>query len=131
MRRPSISDYVPKEGNLLDCYITYTRELEKYCDYIEANSHNKERTNYLTDYERDYLTVLVEPFVPLNRDGIITITKRLSDINHKPAFGQIYIFDCNGKLLTESINFNIDRLFTYMEFDKEYSLEDLGLCVIK
>ena len=123
MRRPSISDYVPKEGNLLDCYITYTRELEKYCDYIEANSQNKKRTNYLTDYERDYLTVLVEPF----RDASIIITKRLSDINRKPAFGQIYIFDGNGKLLTESINFNIDRLFTYMEFDKEYSLEDLGL----
>lgn len=123
MRRPSISDYVPKEGNLLDCYITYTRELEKYCDYIEANSQNKKRTNYLTDYERDYLKVLTEPF----RDGHIIITKRLSDINHKPAFGQIYIFDGNSKLLTESINFNIDRLFTYMEFDKEYSLEDLGL----
>ena len=123
MRRPSISDYVPKEGNLLDCYITYTRELEKYCDYIEANSQNKKRTNYLTDYERDYLTVLVEPF----RNANIIITKRLSDINRKPAFGQIYIFDGNGKLLTESINFNIDRLFTYMEFDKEYSLEDLGL----
>ena len=127
MRRPSISDYVPKEGNLLDCYITYTRELEKYCDYIEANSQNKQRTNYLTDYERDYLTVLVEPF----RNANIIITKRLSDINRKPAFGQIYIFDGNGKLLTESINFNIDRLFTYMEFDKRYSLEDLGLCVIK
>ena len=127
MRRPSISDYVPKEGNLLDCYITYTRELEKYCDYIEANSQNKKRTNYLTDYERDYLTVLVEPF----RNANIIITKRLSDINRKPAFGQIYIFDGNGKLLTQSINFNIDRLFTYMEFDKEYSLEDLGLCVIK
>ena len=124
MRRPSISDYVPKEGNLLDCYITYTRDLEKYCDYIEANSQNKKRTNYLTDYERDYLTVLVEPF----RDANIVIFKRLSDINHKPASGQIYIFDDgNGKLLTESINFNIDRLFTYMEFDKEYSLEDLGL----
>ena len=127
MRRPSISDYVPKEGNLLDCYITYTRELEKYCDYIEANSQNKQRTNYLTDYERDYLTVLVEPF----RNANIIITKRLSDINRKPAFGQIYIFDGNGKLLTQSINFNIDRLFTYMEFDKEYSLEELGLCVIK
>ena len=127
MRRPSISDYVPKEGNLLDCYITYTRELEKYCDYIEANSQNKQRTNYLTDYERDYLTVLVEPF----RNANIIITKRLSDINRKPAFGQIYIFDGNGKLLTQSINFNIDRLFTYMEFDKRYSLEDLGLCVIK
>ena len=123
MRRPSISDYVPKEGNLLDCYITYTRELEKYCDYIEANSQNKQRTNYLTDYERDYLTVLIEPF----RDASIIITKRLSDINHKPASGKIYIFDSNGKLLTDSINFNIDRLFTYMEFDKEYSLEDLGL----
>ena len=127
MRRPSISDYVPKEGNLLDCYITYTRELEKYCDYIEANSQNKKRTNYLTDYERDYLTVLIEPF----RDASIIITKRLSDINHKPAFGQIYIFDGNGKLLTESINFNIDRLFTYMEFDKEYSFEDLCVSVIK
>ena len=123
MRRPSISDYVPKEGNLLACYITYTRELEKYCDYIEANSQNKKRTNYLTDYERDYLKVLTEPF----RDEHIIITKRLSDINRKPAFGQIYIFDGNGKLLTESINFNIDRLFTYMEFDKRYSLEDLGL----
>lgn len=123
MRRPSISEYVPKYSNLLDCYITYTRDLEKYCDYIEANSQNKERTNYLTDYERDYLTVLVEPF----KDASIIITKRLSDINHKPAFGQIYIFDGNGKLLTDSINFNIDRLFTYMEFDKEYSLGDLGL----
>ena len=123
MRRPSISEYVPEYSNLLDCYITYTRDLEKYCDYIESNSHDKKRTNYLTDYERDYLTVLVEPF----RDANITITKRLSDINHKPASGQIYIFDGNGKLLTDSINFNIDRLFTYMEFDKEYSLEDLSL----
>lgn len=78
------------------------------------------KNNILTKEEKDYLEIVLKPF---------EINKIKSIIKYPTLRGnKAYILiTCHDDDFLQSLNFPKDRYLLNLEFEEEYTLEDLGL----
>lgn len=119
---------VTKEGQVVNCSGLDCRDclFLKGCTKLKMQWLMKEYEEpILTDEEKKILNDLIEVNKKLSNSKLLHVTKICAVNNYSKCYLKFNFEKCN---ICDTVLFYSDSIFKRMETNKQYSLEDLGLC---